>query len=295
MSLKTGIKLRQKGQAMAETVVTVVSVLIPLAIMLPALSAIFDMQNSVHQASRYVSWERVVGRHDGVSEQEVRSRFYKDPLNGLTVITDKVNPLWNAGSPIFDECGQLAVYAGTEVSSYLVRNRDTVVAPFPNFGDEIDWTTQHYAMLGLDATSVGYVEAGINMEIGPKQEYSPCLNGNDGTVLNLAAGARLRSRGGIITDSWVPSNEDQFRRRVSGAVPFDNETLEDITSLTGYIPVIGDIPNTVPILKGLESALIVRDNPLYSEVFNDVFPELGSASEGGFNMTNEELSTLLPN
>ena len=290
--------IRQRGQAMTEFVLTACFILVGMVIMMQGLSAIFDMQNSVHQVSRYVSWERVVGRQ-AVPESEIRSRFYKDPLNGMSVIIDKINPLWNASHPFFVADGEeLALYSGTEASSGLVRDSNYQPAPAPDISNAADWMTQHNSMLNLEESSVGYVESNLSYQARLIRIGNSNLSNGKGWHSDnhyTTPVGNLRSRGGIITDNWTPKDEEQLRQRVSGAVPLDNETLDDITPMTGYIPVIGDISSDVSILKGVESGLIVRDDPAYEDVFDYLMPELGSAAAGDYNMTNEDLSVLVPN
>ena len=53
-------KSRQEGQAMAEFLVSVAFVFLPLFVLVPTLGKLIDIQHENQLAARYVTWERTV-------------------------------------------------------------------------------------------------------------------------------------------------------------------------------------------------------------------------------------------
>ena len=271
-------KLKQKGQAMSEAMVTMVYVGVPIAILLPALSALFDVQNSVHQSSRYITWERVVGRNDGDSgldmRSEVQERFYKNPLNGLSNNVDQVNPLWNAASGDFSDDGALVRYEGTDAVSSSDDQLNRVAAW--DSGDRPEGWAGMTRQLKLAQSGINYVDVSLDLETDNR--------------LDLSAGKKIRSMGAILTDNWVASNEEQFSGRVSGLAPFDGETIVDYIPALGEVPVIGAILDDIEAMEAAETMTLLKDIP----VFDVLFPELDDAALGDFDMAPEGLSQILP-
>jgi hypothetical protein len=116
--MKTSIHHRQRGQAMTETLITSVTILVPLFLLIPLLGKYIDINHSTIQAARYEAWEYTVWygsnstrsltnlsgeKSSGFEDQngnslqntqplktsaqtqsESRLRFYGDPTNLLT-------------------------------------------------------------------------------------------------------------------------------------------------------------------------------------------------------------------
>jgi hypothetical protein len=90
----------QSGQALTEFVVMCL-VLVPLFVLLPMLGKYIDINHATIKASRYVAWERAVGRTNDVGEiaRETRRRYFSRSdvtIKGRDGATDKfdTNPLW---------------------------------------------------------------------------------------------------------------------------------------------------------------------------------------------------------
>jgi len=294
----------QRGQALSETLIVLSSAGVALALLVPALAAIFDMQNAAHQASRYVAWERTVGRSDAVNGidmvNEVRDRFYRNPLGGMSGLgVAPNNQLWNAGKADFASDGAIVRYdvGGNAVSD----TSDTIdigspattqytAVKLPNIGATVGWTAEHRDMLNLEERGIDLVNIGLELSTE--------------SVFSFAQGAQLSSKGLILSDSWVPASEVNFRATVDGATPFDNESL-GITSLVDYVDGyanvqlgefngVGPVDQEVPILAAAETVLAHRDGSLSGELFDLVFQETVDAAEGEYNMTAPVQSGLLP-
>ena len=73
---------RQRGQAMAEFVVSVAFVFLPLFVLVPPLGKLADIQHENQLAARYVTWERTVW-FDNLSGEN-RDDFSRSGTTGST-------------------------------------------------------------------------------------------------------------------------------------------------------------------------------------------------------------------
>jgi hypothetical protein len=196
------VQNRQRGQALTEFVVMCL-VLVPLFVLLPMLGKYIDINHATIKASRYVAWERAVGRTNDVGEiaRETRRRYFSRSdvaIKGRDGASDKldVNPLWvdSRNNPMLRSYDDVAIALASGAN--------------PNGGwDGLSSDIRRKFNLHPTGIVVGKVQADIG---NASTDAAP--------VSRLAAtmAMRFQSRTAIIGDVWAARDATEVEHKTRG-------------------------------------------------------------------------------
>jgi|GEM_PF-1101182 hypothetical protein len=233
MAIRLHVRKRMLGHALAETIVALLA-LMPFLLGVPLLGKQLDIKHKTFDAARYSAWERTVWRSDGAHNVknpedialEMRDRVFGDPRVVLLDVSDlhargiTENRLWtdqrrerlldhdrSAGAVAFDADQRPAP---VEVGHFLVPGLAYGTGPVAS-------GAQILGVADLDFDRRAFATAQVTVSVRP-------------VLAELAAhapslGRRDRERpqpnplvhevkGGILSDTWAPAAEAEFRRRV---------------------------------------------------------------------------------
>ena len=259
----------QQGQATVEMLVSMLA-LVPLLVLIPEIGKLLDIKAKGIEANRYAAFERTVfsdpfkawgsGENRLLEEQIVRDtdkRFLTDPRTpilsaGSDLIVD-VNPLWKnyRGDQLLppQRTGRLALGVNaTGVPVPRESSVDQVTGEFGLFGP---------GELGLGLNQDGFVSSSVGITALDLPDFS-----RRGAAIDIDPdpGNRVAYIGGaaVLTDSWVPGDEDNFADRIDG-ITIDEALSGLVTPGTLFFtlipPFFEGVKGTLPELRS-ESAVV---------------------------------------
>lgn len=242
------MRRRCKGQALSETLVAFV-VLVPIFMLVPYLGKYLDVKHKAEDGARYALWERTVfsdpgaswdanenQKSDGRIRNEIRARFLEEPRAAITAQTPTTerNPLWEDHTG-----GELVALADFE--STIDESRE----PFPyglrgrSFLGKPD-SLSLFGSLAQDGLPLLNQLDGLSNILGGALDFTLGLNDRGfvesrvtvpaidlpvitrlGATLDINVAEEQRAftaRGAILTDSWTPGTEGNYRERLDGLV-----------------------------------------------------------------------------
>ena len=207
------IKL-ERGQSSVELLVSA-AVLVPIILLLPTLANFLLAQTEAHKAARYVAWERTVYPEDQLKsgEQlaaEVEDRFYRYAQSGFSGESPVQNVPWRDwGSPNPNDQARSIIDYDRSVSASV----DTSRSPTEHFRNSSSWLAGRG---GQNAVSLDTLQSASL--VVPVRSDSSLFQSMVGNVpvdpVTGEPGYVFRSASAIVSDSWVPGNEQVFKDRV---------------------------------------------------------------------------------
>lgn len=245
--MMTTIKKRQAqaGQATAEFI-AMAAVLVPLALLVPALGKIADINHAAIESARYASWERTVAseavKNDAQLAEEVRRRFFS---NVDTFI--KTNEGSQAGN------AQRSQLWRDHRGNWILRNYgDVTVATTNSETPGSGAGTVASAMSGF-MSAMGSLRGGNNATLDTRGLYRADINVNVGSIpiapldsgINCAGVQTntiflcIRRHHVILADTWASRDSEEMQRRVQGLVPTSAFAgISGVTGLMANLPVL---------------------------------------------------------
>ena len=227
-----------------ETLVSLLA-LGPLLVLTPYIGKYLDVKAKVAEASRYAAFQRTIfsdpgaswgaeenSRSDGEIANDVERRFFGDPrsaiLSGSPTVTAD-NPLWR------DHDGQTLRLA--TASTTLGESASPEA-----YGPAVDLFSSGTNVLGLFDLGLGLNKQGyVDHAVAVPVVGLPSI-ARRGAALDIdepeQPSLAFAGSGSILTDPWVPGNEDDFANRIDGLVV--DEALQLIvfpgTFTFGFLP-----------------------------------------------------------
>jgi len=236
----------QSGHAISE-VFAMGAVLVPLALLVPVMGKIADMNHAAIESARYASWERTVAseadKSDAVLADEARRRFFSrvDAFiftnEGPLAADDQRHQLWR------DHRANWILRNYNDVSLQTT-NSDTPGSAAGTIASLMGGFMNAMGQFNGDGDAAldtrGLYRADINVNVG-SIPYSPFDTGTN------CAGQQtgetflcIRRHHVILADTWASRDSAEMQRRVRGLVP--TSAFERITQLT-------DLISRVPVLE----------------------------------------------
>lgn len=232
---------RQRGSAMAETIVSLLA-LAPFIVAIPLLGKQLDIKQKTFDATRYSIWERTIWRSDGASNRksdeditlEARDRTLGSPLAGMLAVEEvrnqgvTENPLWRDGrrQRLLDHNDDGAPIDRTSNERPTPVDVGYLLVPAIAYGDGVLGELQRLLQLdSLNLNRRAYVSTSVSVGIRPvlaqlaDRSVSLGVREADGEerdqIVQSAAGA-------ILSDTWTASDEAHFGRRI------DDVTIDEL-------------------------------------------------------------------
>ena len=243
----------QAGHAIAEFV-AMSAVLVPMALLVPALGKIADMNHAAIESSRYVAWERTIAsaadKSDATIAEEVRRRFFSDidafilTNEGSQAGDDQRQQLWR------DHRGNWMLRGYNDVTIQTAEN-DTPGSAAGMVADLMSgFMNAMGSFSGDDDTGIsgrGLFRADVNVNVGsipltPFDSGTDCAGGQTNATFLC-----IRRHNVILGDTWASGNSSQMERRVRALVPTSAfEQFSDVTDLIGSIPILSEFRDFRP-------------------------------------------------
>ncbi|MHB8253142.1 MAG: hypothetical protein ACYDEV_05465 [Acidiferrobacter sp.] len=207
------------GQALVETLIAALFVLVPIFLLYPLLGKYIDLKAQTVQAARYTAFERTAfsasGTRDGATVAQASNaalsgwttlRFFGAPTAALTSTAPQsgaytINPLWT------DQSGQPLLPRYADVQTTLAN------AASPDLADQALETylkpIQVLSEGGPTLNFQGFVTANIQAAVAPVV-YPPPLN-----TLKL----RFTASDTLLTDAWSAAGPPGVQTQIDAALP----------------------------------------------------------------------------
>ena len=225
-------EMRQRGNAMAETIVALLG-LAPLIAGIPLLGKQLDIKQKTYDAARYVVWERTVWRSDGTSNRksdadialEVRDQSLGDPRAGvLAVETVRAagvteNLLWrdHRGHRLLDYDDKVVPVVTTQRDQALPVEVGYALVPGIAYGEgPIGALEDALQLRDLHLNRHSYTTGAVSMAVRSvlaqlAKRHAATSSGAEqgserGPLIQAAAGA-------VLSDSWSARDENSLRGR----------------------------------------------------------------------------------
>jgi hypothetical protein len=231
---------RQKGQSLTEFVIVCI-ILVPLFVLVPLLGKYIDMNHATIKASRYVAWERAVGRGDGENSapnlgevaRETRRRYFSNETLAIKTrdgsedgsAADK-NPLWVHGQ------NKPLLKSFDDVKVGLVEG---VVPPISQ--EPISAALISRFARNFNLRSTGVFTATVQADVGKGDAQNSGFQN-----LRSAIPLTFNARTAIIGDVWAARDKSQVATNVRGGKFITNSNVPQS-------PIVNDI--TATALLGL--------------------------------------------
>lgn len=237
-------RVRQRGNAMAETIVTLLA-LSPFIVGIPLLGKQLDIKQKTYDTARYSVWERTVWRSDGAANRksqddialEARDRTLGSPLAGLIDVgqlrADGIteNDLWRdwRRERLLDYDDNGAPVAFTEDERPAPVDVGLWLVPGIAYGEGALGAIQQFLQLdSLNLTRRAFASSTVAVGIRPalaRLADRPVTLGNREEPEADRAQIVQRAAGAVLSDTWSSRNEDAMRRRV------DDVTVNELVDL----------------------------------------------------------------
>ncbi len=237
-------RTRQRGNALAETIVTLLA-LSPFILGIPLLGKQLDIKQKTYDTARYSVWERTVWRSDGAANRkspedialEARDRTLGSPFAGLIHVESlrtqgiTENELWRdwQRERLLDYDDNGAPVALThderpspvEVGLWLV--------PGIAYGDGALGAVQQFLQLdSLNLTRRAFASSTVAVGVRPalaRVADRPVTLGKRQQSETDRAQIVHRASGAVLSDTWSSRNEDALRHRI------DDVTVNELVEL----------------------------------------------------------------
>ena len=244
------------GQALTETLVAFVA-LVPVFMLIPYLGKYLDVKHKAEDSARYALWERSIFADPGAAwgagenvksdarlRTEMRARFLGETRaaveTGVAPNAER-NPLWEdhrGGELVALDTFDAAINESREPFPYGLRGSSVLGKPesVSLFGslaqdglpglEPLDGLSDFLGGaldFNLGLNDAGFVNSAVTLSALDLPEFS-----RFGATLDIDVAAAQRSftgRGAILSDSWVPGSEGNYRDRLDGVV------IDEIVSL----------------------------------------------------------------
>lgn len=234
---------RCAGQALVETLIAALFVLVPIFLLYPLLGKYIDLKAQTLQAARYAAFERTAfsasGQRDGASVTQASNttiggytalRFFGAPTAALNSeapqATDyTVNPLW------VDQAGHALLPRYSDIQTTLTN------AKSPDVADSALQTllqpTHALSEGGPTLDFQGLVTAAVQATAAPVT-YPPPLN-----TLTL----RFTASDTVLTDAWSAAGPSAMLTQIQSALPRPEPILKTVLSdfRTGGVNDLGSL------------------------------------------------------
>lgn len=242
------------GQALAEMLVVLASLILPLLLLIRLIGGLLYQQQGLELAARYATWERTVWnaaapsgpgaadtvKADGTLAREVDARILAAPRQA-----------WSAddGTPRLDPF--LRVLPGREDSALLLQQDEADDSPFSRI-------ESHRA---APAGTVGAVDAALDV-IGSLTRFDLPADGiaevqvavrlaslRQALNLDLAwlDALQLRRRSALFAEHWTAGGTAQTAYRISGLLPqqfLDHDIVGNVQQLVAYAPIAEELDDS---------------------------------------------------
>lgn len=243
----------QAGHAVAEFI-AMSAVLVPMALLVPALGKIADMNHAAIESSRYVAWERTIAseadKDDATIAEEVRRRFFSNTdafiftNEGSQSGDDQRQQLWR------DHRGNWMLRGYNDVTIQTADN-DTPGSAAGMVADLMSgFMNAMGSFSGDDDTGIsgrGLFRADVNVNVGsiPLAPFDTGINcAGDQTNATFLC---IRRHNVILGDTWASGSSSQMERRVRALVPTSAfEQFSEVTDLIGSIPILSEFRDFRP-------------------------------------------------
>lgn len=226
-------EMRQRGNAMAETIVALLG-LAPFIAGIPLLGKQLDIKQKTYDAARYVVWERTVWRSDGASNRksdadialEVRDRSLGDPRAGVLAV-DSVraagvteNLLWrdHRGHRLLDYDDNDVPIAATQREQSLPVEVGYALVPGIAYGEGPSGALEAALQLhDLHLNRHSYTTGAVSMAVRSvlAQLIRRRAAANPGTERASEREPLIQSAAGaVLSDSWSAADEKTLRGRI---------------------------------------------------------------------------------
>lgn len=244
---------KQRGHAISEFV-AMGAVFVPLALLVPALGKIADMNHAAIGSARYASWERTVAsqadKSDAQVAEEVRRRFFSK--YDAFIFTDE-------GSQAGD--AQRHQLWRDHRANWMLRNYSDVTVQTTNSdtpgsaaGTIADLMAGFMNTMGrfngdgdVALDTRGLYRADINVNVGsiplsPLNSGTNCANAETNQTFLC-----IRRHHVILGDTWASRDSPEMQRRVRGLVPTSAfERITDLTDIIANVPVLEEFGRFQP-------------------------------------------------
>lgn len=244
---------KQTGHAIAEFV-AMGAVLVPLALLVPALGKIADMNHAAIESSRYVAWERTVAseadKADAQVAEEVRRRFFSNvnafifSNEGSQTSDAQRHQLWrdHQANWILRDYNDVSVQTtNSDTPGNAAGTVANLMAGFMNVMGEFNGDGDS----GLDTR--GLYRADVNVNVG-SLPLAPFNTGSNCTGAQTAETFLCIQRHNVIlADSWASRDSAEMQRRVRALVPTSAfERLTDLTDVIANVPFLQEFGRFEP-------------------------------------------------
>lgn len=248
-----GLVRHQVGAAISE-VIAMSAVLVPLALLVPYMGKVADMNHASIEAARYASWERTVAsdadKSDAVLADETRRRFFS-----------KVDAyIFTGEAPPTDDAQRQQLWRDYQ-ANWMLRNYNDVTVQTTNSDTPGSAAGTIANLMGLFTNAMGRFNSNGNVALDTRGLYRADVTVNVGgipmapfnTGTNCAGQADsesflcIRRHHVILGDTWASRNSSEMQRRVQGLVPTSAfQDLTAVTNLIGNIPVLAEFGRFQP-------------------------------------------------
>jgi len=222
------------------------AVLVPLALLVPVLGKIADMNHSAIEAARYASWERTVAsaadKSDAQLADETRRRFFSNidafifTNEGPQTGDAQRHQLWRDHRANW----MLRNYSDVSVQTTNSNTPGSAAGTIANLLGGFANAMGRFNGNGATFDTRGLYRADVNVNVG-SVPLAPFDSGTNCAGQQSADSFLcIRRHHVILGDTWASRDSADMQRRVQGLVP--TSAFESITQLTGLI-------SSVPVLQ----------------------------------------------
>ena len=262
---------RQRGQAIAETIIACAFLLVPLFLIMTLLMRYISMDVAAQQAARYAAFQRTVympssslrgataaTRSQAQIQTDAQVRFFGDPTGicsqngGLCSTAYQAQPLWEDASGQ-ELVGQNSGTLGTLSNAASGTLQDGLIGGIfsalnvVGIGFDLDTS-------GLTTAQVSLVPNDPNGAIGYDNLASP-------STLYNHLGLTFNAQDALLADGWSAANPGNVRHQISSVLPTSLfSPLNSVISATN-VSLGGNGYGLLPDLSGLTLGYVLVNDP----------------------------------